>query len=194
MDDRPSFFGDRNRETASCRAILVSVDNCENVDKMWVGVTRESADAARRHRRGRGSAIGARSRPVGQPTSCRCPECLARRGCGPARAIVTPDAPPAIAARGSACPLGQRFRRATPSGQHADVDVGPSHRAPGLRAPGLIRPGWPLDLNDVDGSYRVIHRGMIRGRLAQLRAWILPAWADSGFDREVRSVVRGRPA
>src|SRR6266700_5015290 len=24
-------------------------------------------------------------------------------------------------------------------GQHADVDVGPSHRAPGLRAPGLIR-------------------------------------------------------
>src|SRR2546427_8474966 len=31
-------------------------------------------------------------------------ECLARRGCGPARAIVTPDAPPAIAARGSACP------------------------------------------------------------------------------------------
>ena len=25
-------------------------------------------------------------------------------GCGPARAIVTPDAPPAIAARGSACP------------------------------------------------------------------------------------------
>src|SRR5436309_4206639 len=29
-------------------------------------------------------------------------ECLARRGCGPARAIVTPDAPPAIAARGSA--------------------------------------------------------------------------------------------
>src|SRR3989442_1446730 len=56
------------------------------------------------------------------------------------------------------------------------------------------RPGWPLDLNDVDGSDRVIHRGMIRGRLAQLRAWILPAWADSGFDREVRSVVRGRPA
>src|SRR2546426_7472087 len=45
--------------------------------------------AARRHRRGRGSAIGARSRPVGQPTSCRCPECLARRGCGPA----TPSAP-----------------------------------------------------------------------------------------------------
>src|SRR5207244_9945128 len=32
----------------------------------------------------------------------RCPECLARRGCGPARAIVTPDAPPAIAARGRA--------------------------------------------------------------------------------------------
>ena len=31
-------------------------------------------------------------------------ENLARRGCGPARAIVTPDAPPAIAARGSACP------------------------------------------------------------------------------------------
>ncbi len=31
-------------------------------------------------------------------------ECLARRGGGPARAIVTPDAPPAIAARGSACP------------------------------------------------------------------------------------------
>src|SRR3989441_10264967 len=54
------------------------------------------------------------------------------------------------------------------------------------------RPGWPLDLNDVDGSYRVIHRGMIRGRLAQLRAWILPAWADSGFDREVRSVVGDR--
>ena len=46
MDDRPSFFGDRNRETASCRAILVSVDNCENVDKMWVGVTRESAGKA----------------------------------------------------------------------------------------------------------------------------------------------------
>src|SRR2546430_11537501 len=50
--DRPSFFGDRNRETASCRVILVSVDNGEDVDKMWVGVTRESADAARRHRRG----------------------------------------------------------------------------------------------------------------------------------------------
>src|SRR5437762_2149011 len=36
----------------------------------------------------------------GQPPSvprARCPECLARRGCGPARAIVTPDAPPAIA-------------------------------------------------------------------------------------------------
>src|SRR2546425_9390365 len=42
-----------------------------------------------------------------------------------------------------------------------------------------IRPrARQLDLNDVDGSYRVIHRGMIRGRLAQLRAWILPAWAD----------------
>ena len=44
--DRPSFFGDRNRETASCRAILVSVDNGEDVDKMWVGVTRESAGKA----------------------------------------------------------------------------------------------------------------------------------------------------
>ena len=39
--DRPSFFGDRNRETASCRAILVSVDNGEDVDKVWVAVTRE---------------------------------------------------------------------------------------------------------------------------------------------------------
>src|SRR5437899_9985491 len=29
---------------------------------------------------------------------------LLGRGCGPARAIVTPDAPPSIAARGSACP------------------------------------------------------------------------------------------
>src|SRR5438876_11100478 len=62
-----------------------------------------------------------------------------------------------------------------------------------LRRPVELK-GWPLDLNDVDGSYRVIHRGMIRGRLAQLRAWILPAWVDSGFDLEVRSVVRGRPA
>src|SRR5216117_1876832 len=45
----------------------------------------------------RGSGIAQPSVP-----RARCPECLARRGCGPARAIVTPDAPPAIAARGSA--------------------------------------------------------------------------------------------
>src|SRR5438876_4901621 len=43
---------------------------------------------------------------IAQPSVPRagCPECPARRGCGPARAIVTPDAPPAIAAHGSACP------------------------------------------------------------------------------------------
>src|SRR5205809_646722 len=78
------------------------------------GRTRVESGPAGTHRptTRRGSGIaqpsvprgGPRPRPVGQPTSCRCPECLARRGCGPARASVTPDAPPAIAARGSACP------------------------------------------------------------------------------------------
>src|SRR5438034_9124254 len=43
---------------------------------------------------------------IAQPSvpRARCPECLARRGCGPARAIVTPDAPPAVAARRRASP------------------------------------------------------------------------------------------
>src|SRR3989442_1445862 len=89
------------------------------------------------------------SLPVGQPTSCRCPECLARRGCGPARAI---------GARSR--PVGQPRVRAGPSHRHArraagdrgpwvslplratspeGNTVGPSDRAPGMRAPGLIR-------------------------------------------------------
>src|SRR5437867_3988457 len=86
---------------------------------------------------------------------------LARRGCGPARAIVMPDAPPAIAARVDvgpshrpgaprvrAGPNHRHARRAAGDrgpwvslplratipegntvGQHADVDVGPSHRS-----------------------------------------------------------------
>ncbi|PYN88269.1 MAG: hypothetical protein DMD89_36105 [Candidatus Rokuibacteriota bacterium] len=45
--------------------------------------------------------VGPSHRGRGRPAARRH---LARRGCGPARAIVTPDAPPAIAARGSACP------------------------------------------------------------------------------------------
>src|SRR6266446_6052004 len=65
------------------------------------GRTRVESGPAGTHRptTRRGSGIAQPSVP-----RARCPECLARRGCGPARAIVTPDAPPAIAARGSACP------------------------------------------------------------------------------------------
>ena len=65
------------------------------------GRTRVQSGPAGTHRptTRRGSGIAQPSVP-----RARCPECLARRGCGPARAIVTPDAPPAIAARGSACP------------------------------------------------------------------------------------------
>src|SRR5437867_2619179 len=36
-------------------------------------------------------------------------------------------------------PLRATIPEGNTVGQHADVDVGPSHRAPGLRAPGLIR-------------------------------------------------------
>src|SRR5437667_949668 len=63
------------------------------------GRTRVESGPAGTHRptTRRGSGIAHPSVP-----RARCPECLARRGCGPARAIVTPDAPPAIAARGSA--------------------------------------------------------------------------------------------
>src|SRR5438876_202465 len=65
------------------------------------GRTRVESGPAGTHRptTRRGSGIAQPSVP-----RARCPECLARRGCGPARAIVTPDAPPSIAARGSACP------------------------------------------------------------------------------------------
>jgi len=37
VDDWTVVFGDRNRETASRWAIPTPGDNCEDVDKMWVG-------------------------------------------------------------------------------------------------------------------------------------------------------------
>jgi hypothetical protein len=35
-DEWTVTFGDRDPEAASLRAILTSVDNCEDVDKLWV--------------------------------------------------------------------------------------------------------------------------------------------------------------
>src|SRR5207244_10527874 len=54
------------------------------------GRTRVESGPAGTHRptTRRGSGIAQPSVP-----RARCPECLARRGCGPARAIVTPDEP-----------------------------------------------------------------------------------------------------
>src|SRR2546427_155619 len=65
---------------------------------------------------------------------------LARRGCGPARAIVTSHrhARRAAGDRGPwvSLPLRATIPEGNTVGQHADVDVGPSPRAPGLRARG----------------------------------------------------------
>src|SRR3989449_10685100 len=68
----------------------------------------------------------------------RCPQCLARRGCGPARAIVTPDAPPAIAA--------------APEGN----DSGGQHRRPACRR--RRRPIACIDAGDIDAGETSAHR------------------------------------
>src|SRR5207244_2024803 len=99
------------------------------------GRTRVESGPAGTHRptTRRGSAIAQPSVP-----RARCPECLARRGCGPARAIVTPDAPPAIAA--------------APEGN----DSGGQPRRPACRR--RRRPIACIDAGDIDAGETSAHR------------------------------------
>src|SRR5204862_9886 len=82
----------------------------------------------------RGSGIAQPSVP-----RARCPECLVP---GAPRVRAGPSHRHARRAAGDrgpwvSLPLRATIPEGNTVGQHADVDVGPSHRAPGLRARGL---------------------------------------------------------
>src|SRR5216110_894866 len=124
------------------------------------GRTRVESGPAGPHRptTRRGSGIAQPSVP-----RARCPECLARRGCGPARAIVTPDARHARRAAGDrgpwvSLPLRATIPEGNTVGQHADVDVGPSH---------LKKCPWLFKKGNTTGRHRQ-KRSQVRLRMENL--------------------------
>src|SRR3989475_708654 len=116
------------------------------------GRTRVESGPAGTHRptTRRGSGIAQPSVP-----RARCPECLARRGCGPARAIVTPDAPPAIAARGDRGPWVSLPLRATiPEGNTGGQQRRrrPIASRAGAEGAGADRGHRRIDAGDIDAG------------------------------------------
>ena len=102
VDTWPRIFpeeGIARRKQSQCRAAH-SEDGrpSSGVARLAVGAAQAEITGQRRSRRAH------RIEGEADPLLVVTEECLARRGGEPARAIVTPDAPPAIAARGSACP------------------------------------------------------------------------------------------
>src|SRR2546427_4038639 len=84
----------------------------------------------------RGETSARSSSPTGERLSHRSQ--IAARGSAYVVSLPRVPGAPRVRARPE-LPLRATIPEGNTVGQHADVDVGPSHRAPGLRAPGLIR-------------------------------------------------------